>query len=104
MHDLREIGTDRTCSSVLFDRACVQLETYEVLVGDARAVHWVDAHGRLDLSALGARPVEGGHEADGTPLFVAKAHLHNSVHPGKISERLDGARSFRSTPSVPTAV
>ncbi|GJE92257.1 carbohydrate-binding module family 12 protein [Phanerochaete sordida] len=69
----------------------ISLEAYEVLVGDPRAVHWVDAHGRLDLNALGARPVEGGHEADGTPLFIAQAHVHNGIHPGKCSQKLDHA-------------
>ena len=65
-----------------------QLDTYEVLVGDRRAVHWVEVNGRLDLNALGARPVEGGHEADGTPLYIAQGHVNNGVHPGKISEKL----------------
>lgn len=69
----------------------IHLDTYEVLVGDARAVHWVEAHGRLNLNELGARPVEGGHEADGTPLYIAQAHVNNGVHPGKCSEKLSHA-------------
>ena len=71
----------------------MQLDTYEVLVGDRNAVHWVDASGRLDLNALGARPVEGGWESDGTPLYIAQAHINNGVHCGKISEKLKGRAS-----------
>ena len=51
-------------------------------------MHWVEASGRLDLNALGARPVEGGRESDGTLLFIAQGHVNNGVHPGKISEKL----------------
>ncbi|OBZ69044.1 hypothetical protein A0H81_11214 [Grifola frondosa] len=47
--------------------------------------------GHLNLGRLGARPVEGGREADGTPLYVAQAHHHNAIHPGKASEKLGGA-------------
>lgn len=69
----------------------ISLDTYEVLVGDRNAVRWVDVSGRLKLNELGARPVEGGHEADGTPLFIAQGHVNNGVHPGKISEKLSHA-------------
>ena len=56
-----------------------------------RALRWVDWRGRVDLDALGARPVEGGREADGTPLFVAQAHHHNAIVPGKCSPKLSAA-------------
>ncbi|THV06798.1 carbohydrate-binding module family 12 protein [Dendrothele bispora CBS 962.96] len=69
----------------------VHLDTYEILVGDMRGLHWVDASGRLNVNSLGARPVEGGHENDGTPLYVACAPHKDAVHPGKASEKLDGA-------------
>lgn len=68
-----------------------QLPKFEVLVGDMRALRWVDTRGRVDLDRLGARPVEGGREADGTPLFIAQAHHHGAIVPGKCSVRLDGA-------------
>ena len=61
-----------------------------MLVGDSRSVRWVEHSGRLDLGSLGARPVEAGRESDGTPLFIAQAQVHNTITPGKISERLDG--------------
>ena len=68
-----------------------QLPKYEVLVGDPRALRWVDARGRLSVQNLGARPVEGGREKDGTPLFVARVQHGANVIPGKVSEKLDGA-------------
>ncbi|EIW59350.1 carbohydrate-binding module family 12 protein [Trametes versicolor FP-101664 SS1] len=69
----------------------IHLPKFEVLVGDMRALRWVDTRGRVDLDRLGARPVEGGREADGTPLFIAQAHHHGAIVPGKCSVRLDGA-------------
>ncbi|KAI0357544.1 carbohydrate-binding module family 12 protein [Trametes cingulata] len=69
----------------------IHLPKFEVLVGDMRALRWVDHHGRLDLDRLGARPVEGGHEADGTPLFIAQAHHHDAIVPGKCGPKLDAA-------------
>lgn len=67
------------------------MPTYEVLLGDPRAVRWVNFRGRLDLQELGARPVEAGREANGTPLYIAQGHHNNSIHPGKISEKLNSA-------------
>ncbi|KAI0769071.1 carbohydrate-binding module family 12 protein [Trametes elegans] len=69
----------------------IHVSTFEVLVGDMRALKWVPAHGRLNLENLGARPVEGGREADGTPLYIAQAHTHNAIVPGKCSTKLDAA-------------
>ncbi|KAF9810496.1 hypothetical protein IEO21_06891 [Rhodonia placenta] len=64
---------------------------YEVLVGDHRALHWVDVRGRVNVRSLPGRPVEGGREADGTPLLVARVRHGESVIPGKAGEKLDGA-------------
>jgi len=69
----------------------IQLETYEILVGDMRGLRWVDASGVLNASHLGFKPVEGGREADGTPLYIAEAPHNGAVHPSKASEKLDGA-------------
>ncbi|KAH9948840.1 carbohydrate-binding module family 12 protein [Amylocystis lapponica] len=69
----------------------IHLPKYEILVGDERALRWVDVRGSAKPEHLQARPVEGGREADGTPLFVAKAHHHNSIVPGKASPKLGGA-------------
>ncbi|KAF9071037.1 carbohydrate-binding module family 12 protein [Rhodocollybia butyracea] len=69
----------------------VQLDTYEILVGDMRGLKWVDASGYLDVDNLRARPVEGGHDKDGTPLFIAEAPHNGAVHPGIASAKLEGA-------------
>ncbi|KAL1748613.1 carbohydrate-binding module family 12 protein [Schizophyllum fasciatum] len=74
-----------------YDDDEVSLDTYEILVGDMRGLRWVDASGRLNISSLGYRPVEGGREADGKPLFIAKAPHKGAEHPGKVGEHLDGA-------------
>ncbi|CCL98522.1 uncharacterized protein FIBRA_00521 [Fibroporia radiculosa] len=68
----------------------IQLPKYEVLVGDRRAVRWVDAAGRLDESMLGAQPVEGGNEADDSPLYVARVHHGHAIIPGKAGPSIDG--------------
>ncbi|KAI6157853.1 carbohydrate-binding module family 12 protein [Pisolithus tinctorius] len=63
------------------------LGTYEILVGDARAVRWVSVSGQFDVRKLGgARPVEGGREPDGTPQYIAQAPHQKAVHPGKACE------------------
>lgn len=56
-----------------------------------RAVRWVECEGRFDPERLGARPVEGGREADGTQLYIAQAHYHNAIVPGKCSTQLKAA-------------
>ncbi|KAL4253454.1 hypothetical protein ABKN59_002091 [Abortiporus biennis] len=69
----------------------IDFDTYEVLLADPRGVRWVSTHGKLNLAELGARPVEGGREPNGTPLFIAQAHHNNSILPGKCSEKLKAA-------------
>ncbi|PFH52015.1 carbohydrate-binding module family 12 protein [Amanita thiersii Skay4041] len=69
----------------------IHVDEYEILLGDMRGLRWVSFTGRLNLSNLGARPVEGGRENDGTPLFIVRAYYKEAVHPGKTSEKLDGA-------------
>lgn len=54
-------------------------------------LRWVNTSGHLNLAGLGYRPVEGGRESDGTPIYVAKAPHKGAEHPGKASEKLDGA-------------
>lgn len=60
--------------------------------------------GRFSFESLGARAVDGGHEDDGTPLAIARAHAKersgllgiggggaSGLFPGKASPKLDGA-------------
>ena len=66
--------------------------TYEVLIGDQRAVHWLDVHGGFAPDLVKKyKPVEGGHEADGKPLFIAQARVDGSECPGKIQLGGEGA-------------
>ena len=53
-------------------------------------VKWVPIEGKLDLGKLGARPVEGGREANGEGLYPAQAYYDNAWRPGKHSEGLPG--------------
>lgn len=69
----------------------IHFDTYEVLVGDMRALEWIQVNGKLNINALGRRPVEGGYDSDETPLFIAKAFHKDAWHPGKCSEKLDAA-------------
>jgi len=69
----------------------VFVNEYEVLLGDMNRLRWVPASGKLNIASLGYRPVPGGQENDGTPLFIAEAPHKDAVHPGKCGENLDGA-------------
>ncbi|KAF5385906.1 hypothetical protein D9615_002392 [Tricholomella constricta] len=67
------------------------LDTYEILLGNLQALRWVATRGKVNVSSLGYNPVEGGHEHDGTPLYVIKAQHNGIYYPGKASATLDGA-------------
>ncbi|KAI5123877.1 hypothetical protein M0805_005694 [Coniferiporia weirii] len=87
-----------------YDREAVQVKYYDVLVGDAKAVKWVRHKGHLSISDLGAQPIEGGHDPDGTALAIARGRAKEKdgimgmggggkegLFPGKASSKLDGA-------------
>lgn len=46
-------------------------------------MRWVSVSGEVKLEYLGAQPVEGGRENNGTPLYIARAYHKDAVHPGK---------------------
>jgi len=73
----------------------IQLDTYEILVGNKNKVKWVTVKGSLKVDSLDAKPVEGGKENNETLLYIAQAPYGDNepidVHPGKVSEGLDGA-------------
>ncbi|KAJ2931235.1 hypothetical protein H1R20_g5882, partial [Candolleomyces eurysporus] len=69
----------------------VHKDTYEILLGDMNGLKWVDTSGKLNVHALGKTPVDGGVDADGTPLYVARAQHKGVYHPGKCSEKLKAA-------------
>ncbi|GJJ06303.1 hypothetical protein Clacol_000494 [Clathrus columnatus] len=68
-----------------------KLDLYEVLIGDSRAIAWIDVRGKFKPEDLNVRPVEGGHEGNGTPLYIALVNYDGIDIPGKASRDLDGA-------------
>ncbi|KAI0305667.1 hypothetical protein B0F90DRAFT_1924052 [Multifurca ochricompacta] len=76
----------------------VELDKFEVLVGDDRAIQWVRFSYQLNLQQLGARPVEGGKEASGAILYIARVGYNGGVHTAKIGEHLPAAHlAFNGT-------
>ncbi|KAL0581837.1 hypothetical protein V5O48_000205 [Marasmius crinis-equi] len=76
-----------------FDKEEIHLAQYEILVGDMNGLRWVSHSGRFDVRNFqGGRPVEGGRDRDGSPIFVAKAPHKGAEHPGKVGEHIDGCR------------
>ncbi|KAJ1958671.1 hypothetical protein EC988_000172 [Linderina pennispora] len=69
------------------------LNEYFVLCGNANAVQWVAVEGPVDLHAP-YRLLEAGKEADGVPLFVAKANFQNSQQLGKAGPHLSSGMSL----------
>ncbi|KDQ08954.1 hypothetical protein BOTBODRAFT_540164 [Botryobasidium botryosum FD-172 SS1] len=73
-------------ASIAYAGKEVEVEKYEILLADPSKVRWVDGS-----EFQSTEPVEGGKEADGTPLYVAQAFYHEGTHPGKWNQRLGGA-------------
>lgn len=85
------------------DKEAVQVKAYDVLIGDKNAVKWVKhkGGGPLNVAKLGAQPIEGGYESDGTHLAIARAFVHDGgvmgmggtgikgVFPGKVSSKME---------------
>jgi len=66
----------------------VEVDTFEVLLGDPRAVKWVAVNSNeFQVNRL----VEGGKEKDGTPLQIAQAYYKGGTHPGKYNKGFGGA-------------
>ncbi|KAI0321187.1 hypothetical protein OF83DRAFT_1161971 [Amylostereum chailletii] len=66
------------------------LGTFDILIGDQRAVRWEGFSNSFRAESFRARPVEGGREADGTPLYVCQVDHEGAVVPGKCSANLSG--------------
>ncbi|KAG8726588.1 hypothetical protein FRC10_006953 [Ceratobasidium sp. 414] len=75
-----------------YDNKELEIEFYEVLVADESAVRWETATYPFYVRTFnGGTLVEGGHEHDGSPLFLARAFYWGGTHPGKTSSYLKGA-------------
>jgi len=76
----------------------VELNKFEVLIGDPRAIRWVPHRNQLNLQQLGARIVEGGREANSAAIYIGRVRYHDGVHPAKIGEHLPAAHlAFNGT-------
>jgi len=71
-----------------YDDEEVEIDTYEILLGDTSKVKWA---AKSDNDFRPQAAVEGGKEADGTPLLIAQAYYEGGTHPGKYSDKLGGA-------------
>nr|KAJ3402462.1 hypothetical protein HK105_004281 [Polyrhizophydium stewartii] len=67
----------------------ITVRDYEILIGSLSAIRWVPARGPLRVENFQETFIEGGREASGEPLFVARAKIvprgesRPGVHPGK---------------------
>lgn len=68
-----------------------ELSAFEVLVGDASCVRWVDGAQLASQLATGVVPIEGGREAHGGAMLVAQAQYEGGWHPGKAAVGEDHA-------------
>jgi len=68
-----------------------QFSKFEVLLADPKGVQWVRYSYQLKVGELGATPVEGGKEASGELLYIARVKYNDGYHPAKIGEHLPGA-------------
>jgi len=79
-------------ASIGYGHKEILLDTYEILIGDSRAIRWIDYKGKLKPYELdNVKLVEGGREANGVALYIAQAEHDGAVLPGKASEHFDGA-------------
>jgi hypothetical protein len=71
----------------------VELNKFEVLIGDPRGIKWVPCRSRLNIRGLGdVTLVDGGREANGSPLFIARAEYEGGWHTCKAAEHLPAAQ------------
>jgi hypothetical protein len=78
-------------SAIGYAGRVIELNKFEILIGDPQAIRWVSYSYQLDLERLGATPVQGGKEANGTPIYIARVKYNDGVHTAKVGEHLPGA-------------
>ncbi|KAJ2801178.1 hypothetical protein H4S07_005000, partial [Coemansia furcata] len=70
----------------------VNVREYQVLCGDASQLYWVKQDGQLSIK--GFKPVEGGHEDSGEPLYIAKTLTEGSQQLGKCAPHIKKGMSY----------
>jgi hypothetical protein len=78
-------------SAIGYAGKVIELPTFEILVADPQGVRWVPYSSQLNVEELRAKPVEGGKEANGSLLYVARVNYNGGVHPAKCGEHLPAA-------------
>lgn len=74
---------------------CYAIHEYEILVGDQRAVRWVETHGRPNPQNIGARPINAGLDVHGHQIFIAQVNHNGGIHPARADSGESGtADSF----------
>jgi hypothetical protein len=76
-------------AAIPYDGRELDFATYEILIGNERAVKWIKCKGHP--KNLGAQPVEGGRESNGDPLYIIQVEHHGEIHPGKGGPKWDFA-------------
>ncbi|KAI9203304.1 uncharacterized protein BJ171DRAFT_510310 [Polychytrium aggregatum] len=71
----------------------IRVQNYEVLVGYPNAVRWIPHRNTLN-APHNNHPVDGGREADGSPLFIARTQYQGGVQPGKAGPTIGDGIAF----------
>lgn len=80
----------------------IKLKHYQVLCGDAQQLRWVECEGKEQ--PMGWTLVQGGREADGSPLYIARIHHNGGRHVGKAGQHLKyGASCSFGSEEIDTA-
>ena len=66
------------------------LHEYEILVGDPRAIRWVETRGVPNPQNFGARHVEVGVDVSGHQIFIAQVNHNGGTHPARASGSASG--------------
>lgn len=73
------------------------LREYEILIGDPRAVRWVETHGVPKPQNFGSRHVDAGVDVHGHQIFITQVSHNGGIHPA----RANSGASGMSDPSDP---
>jgi len=67
------------------------LDEYEILIADPRAVRWVEAHGTPNPHNFGARYIDAGVDVHGHQIFIAQVTHNGGIHPAGANSGASGA-------------
>jgi hypothetical protein len=77
----------REGAAISFGGRAIELNKFEILIGDPRAVKWV----HYNSQQPSARPVDGGWDINGVPLHVTRVRYDGGVFAAKVGGHLKGA-------------